>query len=109
MGSGQCLQPVHGAMGPLSVPVGVAVGNEAALEQRLHQVAQRMVDHPVGEGRGTDPPALRLGDLEVDIGVGPPASVEQFGLQRQQAVCRLVLEGRRSRCSPLAPRGLAPG
>ena len=62
--AGELLAAVQGAVGALAHPVGIAVVDEAALEDRLDDVAQGMVHHPVAKGRGADQPPLGLVDVE---------------------------------------------
>ena len=49
---GRLLAAIQRAMRALAGPVGVAVVNEAALEHRFDQVAQRVVHYPIAERRG---------------------------------------------------------
>ncbi len=49
--AGERLAAIQRPMRALADPVGVAVSDEAALESRLDDVAQRMMHHPVAERR----------------------------------------------------------
>ena len=83
---GELLQPVDGPVRAFADPVGVAVGDEARLEQRLDDVAQRMVHHPIAKGRGADLAAFRLVDGKVGVRAGAVGLGAQLGLELDQPV-----------------------
>ena len=68
--AGQTAAGGHRPVRALADAVGVAVGDEAALEERLDDVAQRVVDHPIAKGRGADLAPFRLVDGKVHVGAG---------------------------------------
>ena len=60
-------EPLVAGDGPvrtLAGAVGVAVVDEAALEQRLAHRAEGVVDHPVAEGGGGDDAVLGVEDFD---------------------------------------------
>ncbi len=62
--AGKLLGAVQGAVGAFADPVGVRISDEAALEDRLDQVAQGVVDDPVAERGGRDQAALGFVDIK---------------------------------------------
>ena len=71
----ELLQPIDRPMRALAEAVGVAVGDEYALEARLDDRAQRVVHDPVAKSRRADLAPLRLVDEEVGVGAGPVRAV----------------------------------
>ena len=67
-------------MRALADAVGVAVRVEARLKKRLDDVAQRVVDDAIAEGRGADAPSLGFVDVEVAVLARPVRAMLQFGL-----------------------------
>src|ERR1700685_2015135 len=57
----QCL------MDALAAPVGIGIGNEAALIERFQNIHQRMMHHPIRKRRGGNDPWLGIGDGEAAI------------------------------------------
>ena len=105
----ELLQPVDRPVRPLADAVGIAVGDEQPLEARLDYVAQRVMHHPVAEGRGADLAPLRLVDVEVDVRPRAVAAAFQVVLQVEQMIREAVLEGRRRPVAALAACRLAVG
>lgn len=96
----ELLQPVDGAVCALPDPVCIAVADEALLEQRLDDVAERVVYDAVTKRGGADTPALRLVDGKMAIRTGLIDLVRQFVLQGKQTVRDLELKaGRAGRAS----------
>ena len=56
-----------GAMRALAHPIGIAVIDEAALEERRHHRAQRVVNDAIAKRRGGHPAALGLHDFEFNV------------------------------------------
>lgn len=88
----ELLQAVDRPMRPLADAVGVAVGNENALEARFDDRAQGVVHHPVTKCRGADFPVLGFVNEEMGVRPGRVATVEQVRTQAQQAIGHLELE-----------------
>ena len=109
MAAGEVLAAVQRPMGAFAHAVGVGVVDEAALEERLHNIAERMVHHPITKGRGRNQPPLGFVDGEAGIGAGAIGFFGQFGLDLQQILRRIHLEACRRRAAALALAGLAPG
>ncbi|MEF8731816.1 MAG: hypothetical protein V5B40_07865 [Candidatus Accumulibacter meliphilus] len=93
----------------LAAAIGVAVGDELRLEQRLDHPAQGVMDDAVAKRRGTDLAALRLVDDEVGVSSGTVLAGRECIVQLQQPFGESVLEGRGAGRRALAARGLAPG
>ena len=74
------LAAIQRAVSTLAQAIGIAVVDEAALEERPNDAHQRMVDHPVTEGSGGDEARLGLRDAETAVGSGTVAAIPQFGL-----------------------------
>ncbi len=72
------LRPVERPVGALADPVGVGIGDEAALEERLDDVAQRVVDDPVAERGGGDQSPFGLVDVEGVVATGLVRFVRQL-------------------------------
>ena len=68
--AGKFLTAMQGRMGAFPNPTGIAIANEAGLENGLDLLHQRMVHHPVPERRGTDESGFGGGDAEVRVGTG---------------------------------------
>ncbi|WP_300335468.1 hypothetical protein [Accumulibacter sp.] len=81
--------------GALADAIGVAVGDEQALETRLDNASQRVMDDPIAERRGADLASLRFVDAEVDVGSRPVAAVGEVAPERQQSIGKLKAESRR--------------
>src|SRR5690349_18109237 len=73
-------------MRALSMAVGVAVRDEAVVEDRLDQIAQRMMHHPVSKRRGTDLAPFGLMNVEMAIVTGAVTEAAQVILQRDQVI-----------------------
>jgi hypothetical protein len=106
---GEGLQPIDRSVGAFTEPVGVAVGNEAALEPGFDDVAQGVVDDPVAKRGGTDQTPLGLMDHEMGIAAWAPASLTQDLLQVEQLVGQPMFKMRGPANPSLAAAGLAPG
>jgi hypothetical protein len=65
--TGEVLAAVEGAMGAFAHPAGIGVVNEAALEDRLDDVDQGVVHHPVAKRGGGDDARFRIADGEVEV------------------------------------------
>ena len=107
--AGERRAAVEGAVRALADAVGVAVGDEAALEDRLDEVAQRVVDDAVAERRGGNQAALGFVDVERDVRAGAVSVREQLFLKLEEVVFQAVLEGRHVRVAALAFGGAAIG
>src|SRR5271156_1234088 len=77
------LVALQGAMRALAHSVGVAVEDEATLEQGLDDGAQRVVHDPVAERCGRDHPRLGILDAHCDIAAGLPTATQQFAFEPQ--------------------------
>ena len=69
--AGEFLGAVERGVRAFANAAGIRVVNEAALEDRLDDVAQCVVDHAIAEGRGRDQARLGIVDAEVEILAGP--------------------------------------
>jgi len=105
----QRLQAVERAVRALADTVGVAVGDELRVEQRLDHIAERVVHHAVAEWCRADLAPLGLVDEEVAIRAGSIGLRLQLALQRDQAVGDLMLEGGGAAFTALAARGELTG
>ncbi len=85
-GRQEAVSPIERAMRALSLATGIRVVDEAPFVQGLEHVHQRVVHHPVREGRGRDAPGLRPMDLEVAIAAGAPRAVGERGLEREEVL-----------------------
>ncbi len=97
-----------GPVGPLAQAVGVAVVDEALLEERPDDGAQGVVDHPVGKGRGGDVSGLGVVNRDLDIAARAPGPRLEVSLQSEQLRLQPGHEGRRPGFRPLAA-DRAPG
>ena len=75
------LAAVQRPVAAFSHSIGIGMGYEAALEERLDEIAQRVVDHPVAEGRGRDQPAFGFVDIKTGIGTGMIRKGFKFNLE----------------------------
>ena len=100
---GEELQPVDGFVSPFADPIGIRVGDEPALEDRLDHVAEGVMNNAVGERRGADLSLLGIMDHEVDVAAGLVAEVGQLILQLQEPVGDLMLEPGGGRFAAFAP------
>jgi len=107
--AGEALQPIDGPMRPLTDPVGVAVGDEQALEAGLDQLAESVVDHPILKTDGADLAPLGVLEVEVDVGARTVGPGNKLGPQLDQVFLRSILEAGDARRAALAARRLAPG
>ena len=99
----EVLQPLDGAVGAFPDTIGIAVGDEYALEARADHGAQGMVDDAITKASSTDLPTLGLVDEEMRVRAGPVFAASQFFTQTQQAISQAVLESRNRGVSALAP------
>ena len=90
----------------LANSIGVAVGDEQALESRLDDIAQGVVHHAVSERRRADLAPLRLVDEEVDVWPGPVRSGLELVLELEQSIRQLVVERGHGLSATLAARRL---
>src|SRR5512135_1179759 len=86
------LEPVHSRMGALAPAAGIGVLDESALEERLDDIAQGVMDHPVAVGRGADQPLLGLVDVERPVGTWAICLLDEFALEPQQLPFQLEVE-----------------
>ena len=107
--AGELLAAVQRGVGALADAVGVAVVDEAALEDGFDHVAQGVVHHAVAEGRCADEAALGFVDEEAGVAAGPVAVLDQLRLDRQQVLAGVLLEGGGRPVAALAFARLAPG
>ena len=61
--------------------IGVTVRDKPRIEDGFNQVAQGMMHHPVGEGRGADFTAFGFVDEEVRVRAGAIMVIAQFSLK----------------------------
>ena len=105
----ETLRPVQRAMSALTDAIGVGVGNEAALEQRLDLEAQCVVHDAVPErGSGNDPP-LGLVDPEAGVARWSVATGQQLVAKGSELVPKPMLERRDRGTAPLALGGPTVG
>lgn len=102
----------HEAMGaiqrgvcPLALAARVRVVDEPALEQRLQDADERVMDHAVTEGCGRDEAGLRNVNAEGAVAPRLVGAREQRVAEAVEAVLQLVVEGDRPRrCAVRPPR-----
>jgi len=99
--------PVHGAVRALGFAIGVAVVNEAAVEQRRNDFAKRMMDDTVAKRCGGNQAGLWIMHLDFDETARPPGAVVQFALQAQQVALQSGRECGGTRLAAFADEGLA--
>ena len=105
--AGEELQPVKRGVRAFVFAVGVAVGHETGIKNRLDDVAQGVMYHAVTKRRGADLAALGRVDEEMMVVAGFVAVVGQFAAKHDQPVCDPLLEPGSRRTSALAFGGLA--
>jgi hypothetical protein len=101
----EALVPRHSTVGAFADPVGIAVVDEAALEDRPDDVVECMVHNPISEWRRRNHPAFRVVHLEGQI---PPRLVclrVQLPFEPQQLGFEIGHEGGGARLAPLALDG----
>ena len=57
-------------MGAFACTAGIAIENQTPLENRLQQIAHRMVHYPITERSSANPAALGVEYLEGEVGAG---------------------------------------
>ena len=93
----------HRPVRALAEAVGVAVEDEAALEDGLDDRAQRMVHHPVPERGGGDRARLGVADGDFHIAPRPPRAREQLAFEAQDLRFQIGEKGCHAGLPPLAP------
>jgi hypothetical protein len=83
--------------------------DETRLPDRLDDLAQCVVHHPVAKRRRADQPPLGLADVETVIVAGAVGPIPQLVLQRQQIALHIELERGHRRPVALALAGGAKG
>lgn len=107
--SAEVLEAVQRAVGALADAVRKGIRDEAPFEGRLNGVAERMVHHPVAEGRGGDEPTLRLVDEETGVGPWKVGAGLEFGPKREEIFFQPVLESGHVAVAALSASGVTPG
>ena len=91
-------------MGSLADPIGITIEDKTAVEDRFHQVAQRMMHHAIPKGRGTDFAAFGFLDGKMCVVSRPIGLCRKVFLECQQMIRELEFkEGSR------LPATFAPG
>jgi hypothetical protein len=90
----------------LAEAVGEGIGRKGPVQDRLDEVAEGVVDHPVPEGRGADQPALGLVDEKAPEGTRLIAGRVELLLEGEEVFFEAVLEGGHVGSPALAGRGL---
>lgn len=84
---------LDGAVRAFAVSIGVAVMNEAPIEQRGHDLAQRMMYDTVAKRRGRNQTWLWITHLDFHEMSWLPGSGDQFSFQAQQIPLKTRGEG----------------
>lgn len=92
-----------------ALAAGEALGQKARLEDRLDDVAQSVVDHPVPEARRLHLPHLGVAHRELPVGAVAVGPGLKLLLQEQQLPLPAVGELGAVRAQPLALGRLAEG
>jgi hypothetical protein len=96
-------------VGAVPDPAGKGLINKGGLEDRGDQPVDGVLDHTVPEGRGEDPPRLRLMDGKGKIGphlIGPAV---QFCVQGSQLGTEAAFEGEAGPLAPFTAGGIVVG
>ena len=88
----EVLHAHDGALGAFAFAAGVAVGNEAALEVRLHDLHQRMMNDAILEWRSLNQAQLRLAYHELALRAGLPSLPEHVILDVEEVFFCLYRE-----------------
>jgi hypothetical protein len=107
--AGKTLGTVQGAVGALANPVGIGVWDEQPLEDRLDQIAQSMVHHPIAEGGGRDQAPLGLVNVEAGILPRLVGKRAQLLLQLDELIFQAIFESRHVGVAALAFTGAPVG
>lgn len=83
---------LDGAVLAAGPDAGVGVGDEAALEDRVHYAHDRVVEHPVAEGGGADLAPLRVGDEKAPVRAPAVGARLDLAAGRKQARLEVELE-----------------
>jgi hypothetical protein len=94
-------------MRPLPLAAGVTVGVEMAVQKRLQDVHEGVVDHPIAVGGRGDEAALGAIDPVGGERTRTVAPLLQFALETQQVPFLVEVEARHHRPAPLAAPRLA--
>jgi hypothetical protein len=105
----ELLAMIERSVGSLASSIREALRNEAALEERLDEVAEGVMDDSVAERCRADQAALGLVDEEAAVASGSVRPFAQLGLQCNQVIFEAMLEGSHIGVAPLASARLAPG
>ena len=103
------LGAVDGAVCAFPDTIGVAIGDEAALEKRLYAVAQGVMHDPVTERGGGNQPFFGFVDVEAGVFPRLVAEIRQFSLDLEQVVFQVALKFSDVGMSAFAFRGFAVG
>lgn len=88
----ELLASVERAMRALTDAIRVRVKDEAALEDRLDEVAQGVVHDTIAKRRGADEPAFGFVDVKAFVGPGAIGLGAQLVLQFKKMVFQTMLE-----------------
>ena len=93
-----------GPVRPLRHAVRVAVVDEAALEDRLADLAEGVVYHAVAERRGGDEPVLGVEHLDDRVAPGPVPTRREFPFEAEDLRLQVREEGGHAGFGPLPLR-----
>lgn len=101
--TGKHLEPVYCPMGTLAGAIGVTIKDEAAFEQGFSNTTERMLHHPIPEGRCTDFSFLWLVNEEMPVRTGLIPILSQFLLEFQEVIRHLMFKARDGMAASLSP------
>ena len=99
------LVSAYGAVRAPALAVGIAVVDEAALEQGFAHRVQRLVHHPVAKRRGGDDPALRIVDRKLLVAPRQVGAIQELMFEAQYLRLQVREKGGGTGARPLSPHG----
>ncbi len=90
--AGEVGEAFQGAVGAVADAVGVGVGDEAALEDGLNNIAKGVMNHSVAVGCGGDPAWFWVVDFKVEIVAGLVGLSLEFGLELEDFCFKIEIK-----------------
>ena len=106
-GAGKAGEALEGSVGAVAAAVGVAIGNEAGLDQRQDDIAEGMVDDAVSVGGCGDDAGLGVEDLEATVATRAVGLSCEFLLEPDEVLFQAMIKGEDIGAKALALLGLA--